>query len=80
MAERAANNARQVQNFQLEVNEDANDIQERVARLRAKIEEHRGTRQKFDGFLCGLTDSYVVAFDDQIAQMNTQLDKDKLYW
>ena len=63
MADRATNNAASVENFQLEVNEDARDIQRRVEALRDKIAEHRGSHENFSGFLLGPVDSYLDVFD-----------------
>ena len=69
-----------MENFQLEVNEDARDIKRRVEALRDKINEHRGSRENFGGFLVGQLDSYIDSFDAQIEKMNRQLDSDKAYW
>mmetsp|Transcript_10526 Transcript_10526/g.14200 ORF Transcript_10526/g.14200 Transcript_10526/m.14200 type:complete len:93 (-) Transcript_10526:596-874(-) len=80
MAERADQNAQKVENFRQEVNEEVREILMRVARLRTKIDECRGTSKNFAGFLLGSVDCYVEAFEIQVEKMNARLELDKKYW
>ena len=53
LSERATNNALKVENFSLELGEEVKDVQLRVAGIRKKIDENRGSHENFNGFLVG---------------------------
>ena len=80
MSDRARDNAQKVENFKQEVNEELNDIKERIEVVRTKIDDNRGSQENFNGFLCGQTSEYLDCFDSQIEKMNARLAIDQEYW
>ena len=80
MSARASNNALKVENFSLEVSEEVKDVQLRVAGIRKKIDENRGSHENFNGFLIGQVDDYLDTFDLQVAKINQRFEQDKAYW
>ena len=80
MSERYTNNALRVENFSLELGEEVNDVQLKVAAIRKKIDENRGSHENFNGFLIGQIDDYLDSYDAQVAKINQRLQQDKAYW
>ena len=80
MSEYARDNAQKIENFKLEINEELNDIKERIGAVRVKINDNRGFQENFSGFLCGHVADYLDKFDAQIEKMNTRLAQDQEYW
>ena len=80
LAEMASNNAKNVSNFELEINEDLAEVRERVEVIRRKISDHRASPDNFSGFLRFDVDTYIGDFEIQIAKVNDCLHADREFW